>query len=860
MAGFFGANSSTLGGLPLGGGSNDPITQAILSRFPQLRSQPSSGGNALQGYQWSGTDFGQGQGGIGSVSMFEGAKGGQSESITGGLALGTLGKSSSQVAPGGAPLGTIPAFPQPQLADLGSPQMTQFEESQPGGEQSGGGSVNLGALVDAGTGIFNWAQTPTAQPQQPAPVVDSERQWSDGRDLSTLGGSFFNGPIGQAQQFGGIQNVPTEELLKGVNTSDIPNINELFAPSAGGRDYSWATGSPSGIPQGALGELGINTSLPGSTDWLGAAQGGAGALGGLYNLFGGVQGGDPGAAAMGGLQSIGGLTSLLQNSPGLAASLGLDASGALLGGVGGAVGGLGGLYSLYRGIQSGDPIQMATGALSAYMGGASLYGAITGTTAPGILTGLSTIAPQAMASIASAISGTTVAATAPASTIASTISAAASAWALPVAAVVVFVTEVIANMERERIMDAGFTNNPIKGALYSASTEGLANANALLGSLGGNLQGADTFDLANVITGGMNNLMPYFATAQGGRGPIRASDTLTGGHGSSKSEPLPGGDLGAYQKSFEHASQGLAQVVNELLRRGVTYEQLGQLPVSQDWATQTLDAGNRPEDMYAMGGGRYDAEAAQLQALARQFGQQPGAGQWVESGSDESGPKFTFTSPSEFRSGLAGLNLTPLDMLRAAQGAGAEGPDAITKAGGSVTGMYGGPLWAALARSGAGGDQNLMNLIQQNFDPWVNARHSTAADLYHSLDPVITPILQGRPDTSMWSAAGGGVPIGGPRAAAAPNYWDTVLSPQAQQYQQQMTDYQTQLDEFFRNALTPQPFALPSVETAQLLPPGMAGSGGGMSGGMSFAPNMVTGGGLTPEQLEWLKSQGWLAG
>lgn len=65
--------------------------------------------------------------------------------------------------------------------------------------------------------------------------------------------------------------------------------------------------------------------------------------------------------------------------------------------------------------------------------------------------------------------------------------------------------------------------------------------------------------------------------------------------------------------------------------------------------------------------------------------------------------------------------MTPQALLQAAQGAAPYSSAANSKASGLITDMYGGPLWTALARMGAGG-QPMQDLIQQHFDPWVQAR------------------------------------------------------------------------------------------------------------------------------------------
>jgi len=258
-----------------------------------------------------------------------------------------------------------------------------------------------------------------------------------------------------------------------------------------------------------------------------------------------------------------------------------------------------------------------------------------------------------------------------------------------------------------RQRDAGWRNNPIAGAMYSNATAGVGQANKLFGGLG-DLTSANTQDLLGALIGGTNSLLPYYATAQGGRGAIRASDTVTGKKQGPTSAGVPYTGEGAspegYTQNFTSARDQLVNVVNELIRRGATYEELGQLPISGNWASESLDAGGTPESFYQANQAKYAPEG---QAILGRSGvsAQPGT-------------------------------LTPELLFEAAQGAGAKGPEAITKASGLVTSQYGGPLWAALARMNAGGPQ-LQQLIQSKFDPWVNARGFSPEQTGTALDPLL---------------------------------------------------------------------------------------------------------------------------
>jgi len=629
----------------------------------------------------------------------------------------------------------------------------------------------------------------------------------------------------------------------------------------------------SGLPTELMGEGGTTLNAPGGsgsfslgpqaipegTNWSGALQGGASALGGLYNLYGGATSGDPLGAGAGAVQAIGGMTSILQNSPELAGALGLDSAGGALGGVAGAAGGLGGLFSLYQGIQSGNPMQIGTGVLGAIQGGMSLYGTITGTTAPGILTGLATVAPETMAGVASALSGTTVAASAGSEAIAAAISGAAAAYALPVAAVVQIITDTIAETERERMQNAGFVNNPIKGALYSASTAGTKNINDIYAKMaaGGGLAGMSTSDLGTILASGMNNLMPYYATAQGGRGAIRASDTLTGGHGTTSDKALPGGDIAGYTQNAQNAQQSLIDTVNELLKRGVTYEQLGQLPVSGDWADNALDANNPLNALYAANAGKYDTEGQQFlnSALTRTAPQQyQNDGNWLTLPEQLSIAGFGNTQAQD---------LTMQNLFTAAQGqAGTPG----SKAQQLVSDMYGGPLWGALARQlsptwGNVAPGSLQEMIQQHFDPWAGVRGQWSANP-SSVGTSLMPVLQRQMvqrGEAYQTYSGPAAPEYTQPQSTTPNYWDQLGQQQAQQndpvtqqlmqYMQQLQQLQGQLPQLTQAAGQMPTQGLDPQLMAAMQPAGFSGGNG------AFSP--TGGGGVDLQAL--LRQLGYIA-
>jgi hypothetical protein len=263
--------------------------------------------------------------------------------------------------------------------------------------------------------------------------------------------------------------------------------------------------------------------------------------------------------------------------------------------------------------------------------------------------------------------------------------------ALPIAAFTQMLTAAITQAEERNARASGWWNNPIKGGLYSGATSGVERAqgisDALSGTPGG-IAGMSTDMLLRALPDMTNSLAPYYRTAQGGLGAIRASDTVTGGTGDMRNQPYTGDGASPeqYTANFTRAQTGMTDLVKTLLGRGVSYEQLGQLPVTGDWADGSMDMANPLQDFYTRGnvGGKYDAEAAQL---------------W----------------------GGAGADIAPQDLLTNALGSSQFAPESVTKASHLQTDMYGGPLWTALARMGVGGPE-IQGLIQQNFDPWAVAR------------------------------------------------------------------------------------------------------------------------------------------
>jgi len=253
------------------------------------------------------------------------------------------------------------------------------------------------------------------------------------------------------------------------------------------------------------------------------------------------------------------------------------------------------------------------------------------------------------------------------------------------------------------------------GMLHPAATAGVSQASQILAGLG-NLETATTGNLLAAVTAASNALLPYYATAQGRLRAVRASDSAGARGMQSRAE---------YIASAEGAKANLVAVVNELLRRGVTYEALGRLPVSGDWAMESLDAGGTPLEMLKRSP-RAGALILEGAGLAGRFlpgivGRAPA-------------PEGGWSMPSPYA-------YDPADLLGVALGSSMRAPDRETHASGLMTSMYGGPLWTALARMGVS-DPTIQQLIASYFDPWVLLR-TWPSRLPASTGPAGDPLFPG---------------------------------------------------------------------------------------------------------------------
>jgi len=501
------------------------------------------------------------------------------------------------------------------------------------------------------------------------------------------------------------------KALKGLQ----PGVRAVEGPqkAAGGPAPSTGLGALSG---GGLDASGFSLTGPdtGGFDWSGFSLGGT----------------SPDVAGLEGFSA-----SDLGSAAGSAGGGGPTASG--------GIGALTGLYGLGTAAASGNPIGIAQGAINS-------YGALTGLAgASPISSAIVSAAPEIASAIAESAGIATTGMTA--AQLTSAVSGALAAWGGAAAPIIQGIVEYINNAEQMRARESGVRNNPIAGALYANSTAGVGQANKLFDSLGGDLTKANTQDLLGALIGGTNSMLPYYATAQGGRGPIRASDTVTGRKQGPTSPGVgytgDGASPAQYTQNFTNAQDKMVAAVNELLRRGATYEELGQLPVSGNWALDSLDAYNPLNDLYQANAGKYDTEGQKIldSALTRTAPQQYQSGEnWL-------------TQPEQFTvqgyGNVQPQDLTTRNLFTAAQGgAGQAGSNAQSLA----TGMTGGPLWTALSRMlsptwGNTQPGSLQDLIQQHFDPWAMVRDpwsSTPSSVGTSLQPILQRAMAERPQGS----------------------------------------------------------------------------------------------------------------
>lgn len=461
-----------------------------------------------------------------------------------------------------------------------------------------------------------------------------------------------------------------------------------------------------GTPGAAIPQQFLNQGLGGPTPFISNPYGPTGGAPftpltdfsqqGIQNFIQSLETGAPGSAEIS--MPPGPISSPVNNVPGGGLSGTAPEGGGAAGGVTGGITALLGLLNILQGAKGGSPGTIAQGVLGAAGGGAQVA---------------QQVAPQATQQAVQALAdylGTT------------TDTLGNLAGYIPVVGMVISgLTDYFANQEAYQARASGAVNNPIRGALSSAATAGVGSDLGLLQQIqqaGG--AGALPLDqLEAALPRLINQLGPSFATAQGGIGPIRASETATGT-----------GQAGQYTANLQQAEQGVGDILSNLLSRGVTYEQLGQLPVSQDWAQSTLDLNNPLGQLFQAGNW---ATNPQTQALLQS--------------AQQGLPSLSY--------GLTPGVLTPDLLFQAAQGAAGAAPNAVTQAGGLTGSMYGGPLWQAVARMGLGGP-DLQAQIQQHFNPWAVIGGFTPQQLAMSLQPVLQPLQMAAAQREEAFTSGGG--------------------------------------------------------------------------------------------------------
>jgi hypothetical protein len=518
-----------------------------------------------------------------------------------------------------------------------------------------------------------------------------------------------------------------------------------------------------------------------------------GALG-VLNTIMAARRGDIGGAIGGGLSTLGSAAQFAASSPAISGAIGM--SPGALGTVGTVAGGAGGLLSLAQGIKGlidggADPVQsalsMAGGLTSTYSALASLsqmypnlglpalptvtqlldmgtsalgIGGAVGGAAAGLAGGglsaasaLSATLPAATqagigaattAAEALSAGGSAAAAGASGATgAASAAMAAAAPWLSVAAPIIIGIVGTLSQNEARRIRQAGYMNNPIAGNLYSNASRVMGSAKADLAKLGP-LEKANTADLAAALVSGSVGLQGYLSFGMGPAGPIAASSTLTGAFGR---EGAAGKDgfptIARWQKDADDMKQGLANIAKELMARGVTYEQIGSLPVPQDWGSRGTKGhgGINAEDplprYYAANQQKYDAEGNQIGGKLGAAATARPVTMWESRG--EGGAEVETGQVNYDYHGMPMGYVNPENLFLAAQGANRYGaPDEVTKAGGLVTGMFGGPFWAMMATTGAADkDPVLSKMVHDKFDPWVYMRTMDAHQIAGALMPVV---------------------------------------------------------------------------------------------------------------------------
>ncbi len=776
--------------------SLDPqLMKALMAQYPGLQTLTADAQRGQQeartlgtlGYQGLGPQFypNQGQSSF-NLSPFESASGVSPESITGGLAMGTFGRSSSQTPMIGAPAtaGTL-SLPSLQLpmAQVNALQGgMDTVESFGGAQQQPGVTISAGDVLGAGeqiAGLFSpgtgTAFDPGQEMQQPA----VQQQRAGERDLSTLGGSFMapSGPgvtgaeeslfMGGGALLPALAPSPAATIPPGTPGA-IPTFGfgENPASATGGSPFSGfdasfgaldageAMAAPGGSAATALGSSGL--PLP-SMEQLQAL---IGILGPLAQAGTGIQGLAQGNTPGGAGALLQALYGAAANSPEIAAKLGINLGE-------GTTSALQGLSAGGAGAVPASLAGMTTAALQALMQN-------TGAQATDVQS-----AQRALAPIVMALSGMTGG----------------------VGAAITFLVDSLMEMEGTAKLKSGAYNNPIIGQLYSQATEGVNAANQGLAPYAGDYSQAGNLELLAQLQNATNAVLPYFQTAEGGVQALRPSDAAGAPGTQSKDE---------YTQRFTQAKDQIAALTKELMSRGVTYEQLGQLGIDPRWTGLSLDAGGGPQEYYARERAKYaqtapgwdtllqspqiatrtqnvDPSAPNYQApvswdeeprYQTEYFVKPTAGMlqpgeqgyeanvgaqsftpWAYAGAQNlaglGSPISTgaFTPDNAFLAALGATGYDPNAMRPEEQAKGVSGqPDVASQQG--VASMYGGPFWAAMARMGQG---EFAPLIQQNFNPWATWGQMSPEQQLQAMGPSVLGPMQMNKDAGIYGGAWGQV-------------------------------------------------------------------------------------------------------
>lgn len=614
--------------------------------------------------QGGGEEAGVGTGGNILQSLAQGSLGQQ----TGGLSAGSFGQTQPGYVAGQSAAGQGPA----QQAAVGATDPLSIVQKFLGLAQKGAGALGSATTTASPTSggsdlTLNTDLGGTSGTGSPG--YSGTASPSIGQDMQgTLGSNLLSDPTLSSLFTTGKLNGwdGSMESLDALMASDPSIRDALFQGTVGG-----SLGEQLGAGSGGAGGFTLGTGdVAGPTNWLGAAGGAAGAGSGLLSILQGLQGGNAGQAAGGGLQTTAGLVQALKSSPELAQALGITPD--MLGGTGAGLQGLGAILNLYQGLQSGNAAQIGQGGIGA--AGAAAEGASAlgyGGAVTGALGAYLPVVGAILQGLTADMSYKNADATAKQAMISNAIAtASALVMANPVGALLGPILGVAMAANQALNPKTNYDLNKLSGQVGPNAVGALNTGAGLFSNL--DYSTADTDSLIRALAGGANSLAPQYNAEGTGMG---TSGSQTGV--SRYVEGLKTADPAGYAQHVANqqaVQSGMVNAIKELMNRGVTYEQLGQIPLAFNPAFQSLAM----EDPWS----RY---AANLSPEMR----------WD--------PSLNFEGATLDARGLAN---------------GASQFNTVTQA-------YGGPLWTMLARLGV--DPN--GIIQQHFDPMRNLRGRSAEDM-----------------------------------------------------------------------------------------------------------------------------------